>query len=44
MTVRQIETEMPAGELAEWFGHFHLSKLEAEKARKDAEAKAKSKR
>jgi len=30
MPVYQLEAEMPAQELVEWFAHFKLSKIEAD--------------
>ena len=42
MAVYQIETEMPAGELVEWFAHFKLSKVEADHEQAKAKAKAKA--
>jgi hypothetical protein len=33
MTVHQLETEMPAAELLEWFAHYSLSADEQRKER-----------
>ena len=40
MTVHQIETEMSAQELVEWFAHFKLSRVEAEFEQQKAKNKA----
>ena len=42
MAVYQIEAEMPATELVEWFAHFKLSKIEADFEREKAENRAKA--
>jgi hypothetical protein len=43
MTVRRLETEMPASEISEWVAHWKLSHAEAERARERAENKQKLK-
>ena len=40
MTVYQIESEMSAKELVEWFAHFKLSKIEADFEAQKAKNKA----
>ena len=44
MAVYQIEAEMPARELVEWFAHFKLSKVEAEFEQEKATNREKAKR
>ena len=44
MPVHQIEAEMPAKEVSEWFAHFKLSKIEYDFEQEKAEQRAKAKR
>jgi len=44
MAVYQIEAEMPAHELVEWFAHFKLSKIEADFEADKAANREKAKR
>ncbi len=44
MTVHQLETEMPAGEINEWVAHWTLLNAENKRARKKAEQKQKARR
>jgi len=44
MTVHQIEAEMPATEMVEWFTHFKLSKIEYDFEQEKAKNRAKAQR
>jgi len=44
MPVYQIEEEMPASELVEWYAHYKLSRIEAEFEADKAKAKAELKK
>ena len=44
MAVYQIEAEMPATELVEWFAHFKLRKVEEDFERDKAANREKAKR